>query len=97
MKSILFAAAAVLSLGLATTANAAPVSGQVVPSDVLKFPVETIAYAVTPCRSYPNGWFYINNRGEKLLCNPRPRGVFYVWRVEGSRAGWYHRGYRRWH
>ncbi len=96
MRSTFFAAAALLSLGLATSANAAPISGQSIPADLQKLQIETVAYAVTPCRAYSNGWYYINNRGEKLLCKARP-SAFYVWRVEGARTGWYHRAYRRWY
>jgi hypothetical protein len=49
------------------------------------------------CEVGPNGWHYVNRAGNRVACRPsRPSGLFWTWRSEGDRSGWYHRRDRRW-
>jgi hypothetical protein len=98
MKSTLFAAAALVVLGLSAPVSAAPAAmvkdlAAAAPASA----VEAINHRGATCQLGQRGWHYHNRFGDRIVCSPRPRGVFYTWRNEGSRYGWYHRGYRRWY
>lgn len=59
--------------------------------------IEQVSHDGPSCQLGPRGWHFHTRSGDRLACNPRPSGVFWIWRSEGGRHGWYHRGHRRWH
>jgi hypothetical protein len=103
MKKLLLIAAAIMTVAVSTTANAAPLGsiaggisgGAAASQDSI---VETVQYAYSRVCTYgPRGWFVRNYRGEIISCRPRrPIGFGWDWREEGGRSGWYHRRDRRW-
>jgi hypothetical protein len=98
MKSTVLAAAALIALGLAAPVQAAPGGmakdvGAAAPDAA----IDLVRHGGPSCSLGQRGWHYHSRRGERIECSPRPRGVFYSWRTEGNRSGWYHRGYRRWY
>jgi hypothetical protein len=51
------------------------------------------------CQLGQRGWHFNDRRGNRIDCRPpRPRGdyIYWNWRTEGGRSGWYHRRDRRW-
>ena len=59
---------------------------------------ETMATpAAFVCGRDDRGWHYM--RGDRRYnCRPRrPFGLFWTWRDEGGRSGWYHRRDRIWY
>jgi hypothetical protein len=101
MKRIVLTAAALMSLGLmASTANAAPLglAGDSKPAATDNL-VDQVNHGGRNCALGQRGWHY-HSRGNRIECRPaRPPGgvIFWTWRTEGSRTGWYHRRDRRWH
>ncbi|NOU05843.1 MAG: hypothetical protein HOO99_06630 [Hyphomicrobiaceae bacterium] len=53
----------------------------------------------TSCQHTPrSGWHRSPVPGLNRFCRPgRPSGIWWTWRSDGGRAGWYHRRERRWH
>ena len=102
MKTIVLTAAALMSLGLmASTANAAPLglAGDSKPAAAENL-VDHVRHGGPRCELGARGWHFHNRRGDRIECRPpRPPGsvIFWTWRTEGSRSGWYHRRDRRWH
>ncbi|MEQ1648561.1 MAG: hypothetical protein ABL898_08255 [Hyphomicrobiaceae bacterium] len=49
------------------------------------------------CQSGPAGWHKSYRNGARVACRaPRPSGIWWTWRTDGGRSGWYHRRERRW-
>jgi opacity protein-like surface antigen len=96
MKSTIIAAAfAVAAMsGAASAASFTPPAG--LAADAAPA-LEQVNHGGGSCQLGARGWHYHNRLGDRIVCSPRPRGTFYIWREEGGRSGWWHRGYRRWH
>jgi hypothetical protein len=98
MKKSVFTVAVLAALSLSTTAMAAaPGMAKEIGATAPALDVQLIRHGGASCQLGPRGWHYHNRFGERIVCSPRPRGAFYIWREEGDRRGWYHRGYRRWY
>lgn len=97
MKAIISAAAGLLALGLVSASANAAVVGMAkdVGAGAPALELETVRHGTAVCALGPRGWHYHNRFGDRIPCNPRPRGVFYTWRCVGPNCGWWHRGYRR--
>jgi hypothetical protein len=49
------------------------------------------------CELGVRGWHYQTPREGRVECRPRrPSGLYWSWREEGGRRGWYHGRDRRW-
>jgi hypothetical protein len=98
MKMTLIGAAslavlAVASIGSASAAPFSPSAPSVYGGDLQL--VHNGAHR--SCQRGPQGWHYIGRGGNRIECRPsRPSGVYWSWRTEGDRRGWYHSRDRRW-
>ena len=69
------------------------------PAAVMNTPVDESLFqtvALRNCTRDDRGWRYM--RGERrVTCRPsRPSGLYWGWRSEGGRSGWWHRRENRW-
>jgi hypothetical protein len=49
------------------------------------------------CELGERGWHYNTPRSGRVECRPRrPVGLYWSWREDGGRRGWYHSRDRRW-
>lgn len=98
MKASLFAAALFSGVLLAAPVGAAPAGmAKDVGAAAPTAEIELVHGNHRSCERGPAGWHYHNRFGDRIACVPRPRGLFFTWRCEGERCGWWHRTYRRWH
>jgi hypothetical protein len=102
MKKSLVIAAGLLASGLfAATASAAPLgglgsNGAVDDAGLVQMVHDGNTHRV--CERSARGWHYHNRSGGYVSCRPRRPGLLYwTWRNEGGRSGWWHRRDRRWH
>ena len=102
MKKFIAVAAGLAVAGLvATAASAAPLGnmGTNAPSvDTGSVQLIHDGNRHRACELGQRGWHYHNGRGDRIDCRPRRPGLLYwTWRTEGGRSGWYHTREHRWH
>jgi hypothetical protein len=96
MLKIAALAAGLAMLTLAGGANALPGAGNLPGASSAEGTLlQKVHGRHRSCERGPAGWHYHSFRGERVACDPRPRGPWWMWRCAEGRCDWWHRNERR--